>query len=87
MRARAHRLVVLSVSIEIPFLKSVKRWNDGRTPVFRHGEYQLYLLIFYSVIRQDAAPSYDQLQTTSLRHLKVLLTSLPVLKENFYVIK
>jgi hypothetical protein len=32
MRARARRLVVLLVSIEIPFPRSVKRWNDSRTP-------------------------------------------------------
>src|SRR6266849_3968768 len=41
MRARVRRLVVLLVSIEIPFLKSVKRWNDSRTPVIHGGEYQV----------------------------------------------
>src|SRR5438034_11542840 len=40
MRARAHRLEVLSVSIKTPFRTSVERWNDGRTPCIHAGEYQ-----------------------------------------------
>ena len=40
MRAGAHRLEVLSVSIETPFRTSVERCNDGRTPCILAGEYQ-----------------------------------------------
>ncbi len=32
MRARARRLAILLVPIDVPFSESVKRWNDSRTP-------------------------------------------------------